>query len=239
MNLVIDIGNTAIKTGWFEKDRLLEKQTLTTIDDLKHLINVRKPSNVIASSTSSEFFKGTEWQKAGIKTVHHKLNFPFTIKYKTPDTLGTDRLCAVAGAVTMYPEKNILIINLGTCITYDFVNNAGEYFGGAISPGVLMRFRAMNKFTARLPDLSIPPVFPDVVGNTTSLAMESGVMNGTLFEMEGMIREYRSSYGQISVIITGGSAHIFEKKFKEPIFAAPDLVLIGLNVILQRNASNF
>lgn len=238
MNLVIDIGNTAIKTGLFQGDKLLEKQHHKSVNDLKQLINAREPLNVIVSSTGKELFEDEEWDQVNILKVNPNLDFPFKVKYATPDTLGADRLAAVAGAKGFFPEENVLVIDIGTCLTYDFLSEEGVYYGGAISPGVEMRFKAMKHFTSRLPEISVPDSFPDLTGDSTVNSMKSGVMNGLLHEMQGMINEYLDRYGKLKIILTGGRAYLFEKKIKGPIFAAPDLVLIGLNVILQYNVQS-
>lgn len=162
------------------------------------------------------------------------LSLPFKSEYATPETLGADRIAAVAGASKLFPGENVLAIDLGTCITYDFITMQNIYKGGAISPGINMRFKAMKHFTARLPKLPVPDNLPDITGDSTRSCMESGVLNGVSFEIEGMVAAYKK-FGEIKIILTGGDAFIFEKKFKEYIFAAPDLVLIGLNVILQHN----
>lgn len=238
MNLAIDIGNTKIKAGWFEGENLRSKQDNISINDLKHLINAKKPSFVIGSSTAAELFEDEEWKKDNFLAVSNKLKLPFQINYKTPDTLGADRLAAVAGAQKLFPGENVLIIDAGSCITYDYLDERNSYLGGAISPGAGMRFRAMNNFTARLPQINIPSDFPDPIGNSTVSCMESGVMNGIFFEIQNFIRAYTPNHGKIQVILTGGDAKHFDKKFKGLIFAAPDLILVGLNVILRYNVEN-
>ncbi|MGK7392834.1 MAG: type III pantothenate kinase [Candidatus Cyclobacteriaceae bacterium M2_1C_046] len=238
MNLAIDIGNTKIKTGWFEGEKLQAKQENISVDELKHLINAKNPSFVIGSSTARELFEDEDWKKNNFLSVSSKLKLPFYLKYKTPETLGADRLAAVAGGQKLFPGRNILVIDAGTCITYDFLDEKNNYMGGAISPGAGMRFKAMNHFTARLPQINIPSDFPDPIGNSTASCMESGVMNGIFFEIQNFIRSYTPNGGKIQVIITGGDAKHFDKKFKGHIFAAPDLVLVGLNVILQYNVES-
>lgn len=238
MNLIIDIGNTSIKSGFFDGDELLEKQHHISVNDLKQLINARKPLNVIASSTGRELFEDEGWDQVNVVKMNSNLNFPFTIKYATPLTLGADRLAAAAGAQKIFPGENVLVIDMGTCVTYDFISGEGIYYGGAISPGAEMRFKAMTQFTSRLPELSIPDTFPELIGDSTENSMKSGVMNGLLHEMQGIIDEYIEKYGQLKIILTGGSAYIFEKKIKGPIFATPNLILIGLNVILQKNVAS-
>lgn len=238
MNLAIDIGNTFVKTGWFEGDKLISKQERLPVNELKQLINAKKPSFVIGSSTAKEIFADDEWRKENFISIHAGLKFPFNIKYKTPETLGADRLAAAAGANYLYRNENLLVIDLGTCITYEFIDKNNNYWGGAISPGVAMRFKAMNHFTARLPLISKPAEQAEIIGDSTVSCMESGVLNGILFEIQNFIQKNTANHGKIIVLMTGGDAKYFDKKLKGDIFAAPDLVLIGLNVILRNNVAN-
>jgi type III pantothenate kinase len=159
---------------------------------------------------------------------------PFTNRYKSPVTLGKDRIAAVAGAVSQFPGRNVLVIDAGTCITYDFINDRGEYFGGAISPGIRMRFKAMNTFTGKLP-LIEPEEFDGFIGTTTGESMQSGVYNGISAEINGFITQYMDNFDDLVVIITGGDHQFLHNKLKISIFAAPDLVLLGLNEIFDYN----
>lgn len=161
---------------------------------------------------------------------------PFKNSYATPQTLGVDRLALATAAFYQNPRGNTLAIDAGTCITYDMVNNAGEYVGGAISPGVRMRYKAMHNQTAGLPLLE-PEELLDFVGNSTQSCMHSGVINGVACEVDGVIDQYRARYQDLTVILTGGDAHFFAKRLKNTIFANSKFLLEGLNCLLEYNKS--
>ncbi|HEY5825470.1 MAG TPA: type III pantothenate kinase, partial [Cyclobacteriaceae bacterium] len=154
--------------------------------------------------------------------------------YATPTTLGVDRIAAVCGALEIYPNGNCLVVDTGTCINYEFIDAKGEYLGGAISPGIHMRLEAMHKFTARLPLVTNNPD-AQLIGNSTATCMQSGVTNGVIAEIEGIITRYSHLYPDLGVILSGGDYSLFENKLKPSIFVAPELVLSGLNRILLHN----
>ena len=154
--------------------------------------------------------------------------------YTTPATLGVDRIAAICGAIEIFPQQNCLVVDAGTCINYEFLDAALNYHGGAISPGIQMRFDALHKFTARLP-LIKEFNKTELVGNSTESCMTSGVVNGVVAEVNGIIEKYAQKFPDLGVILCGGDAYFFENNLKQPIFAAPDLVLHGLNRILQHN----
>jgi type III pantothenate kinase len=172
------------------------------------------------------------------KKIELKSNTPLPLKiqYATPLTLGVDRIADACGAFQLFPNQNNLIIDLGTCINYEFMDSDNNYWGGAISPGVNMRFKSMNTFTAQLP-LVEAIGYPELIGNSTISCLQSGVMNGILEEMKGIISRLKSKYPELRVILTGGDYRFFENQLKDSIFAAPELVLVGLNRILIHNAS--
>ena len=149
--------------------------------------------------------------------------------------MGKDRLAAVAGAIGLYPNTNLLVIDAGTAITYELINSKHEFLGGNISPGMTIRYKALNEFTSKLPLLSASDETP-LIGQSTKEAIQAGVQNGVLFEIQGLINELSSQYPSIKTIITGGDAEFFARKLKNPIFVHPNLVLIGLNRILEYNA---
>jgi type III pantothenate kinase len=176
------------------------------------------------------------WIKASKKILlNHLLPLPIQINYKTPETLGVDRIAAVCGAIDIFPNRSSLVIDAGTAITYDFIDGHGNYEGGAISPGIEMRFEALHTFTERLPlvtkngDLTL-------IGNSTETCIRSGVLNGVVAEMEGIINNYKQLYPDLGVVLCGGNSFFFENRLKPTIFATPDLVLSGLNRILLHNA---
>jgi type III pantothenate kinase len=159
---------------------------------------------------------------------------PIDVRYQTPDTLGKDRLAAVVGAACLHPGKDILVIDAGTAITYEILESAGIYIGGNISPGMETRFKALNYFTKRLPLVSETEHIP-LIGNTTETAIQAGVVNGILYEMEGYIHDLRRKYPYLLVFLTGGHSFYFAGRLKKPIFADRNLALIGLNRILEYN----
>jgi len=166
--------------------------------------------------------------------LNAKTALPIQNLYKTPKTLGKDRLAVVVGATELFPAKSCLVIDAGTCITNDFIDADGNYHGGNIIPGVEMRFKAMNTFTARLPLLKRRKV-ESFVGNDTKSSMRTGSQWGAVFEMEGFIKQYRKKFGRLNVILTGGDADFFANRLKTKIFVNQYLVHIGLNKILNYN----
>ena len=158
---------------------------------------------------------------------------PFTNLYKTPKTLGVDRIALIAGAIQLKNNQNTLVIDAGTCITYDFVNTKNEYFGGAIAPGINMRYKALNKFTANLPLLKPKTIFEK--GNTTKNAIHKGVINGVFLEIEGVIKQYLDKYDNLTIVLTGGDTNFLAGLLKSSIFANPNFLLQGLNYILNYN----
>ncbi|WMJ72438.1 type III pantothenate kinase [Cytophagaceae bacterium ABcell3] len=234
MNLAIDIGNTKIKAGVFNEGHLLHKETFEDIQKIGFLINKFNIKKAISASVRKSASINLPQSIQHIY-LSHQLKFPFKIHYKTPETLGTDRIAAVAGALAYAPNRNILVIDAGTCITYDFIDADRNYLGGNISPGINMRFKALHNFTDGLPLLSNNENAL-LIGQTTEEAISGGVLNGTIFEVAGIINEYHSKFHDVQIIMTGGDAHFFENKLKETIFAVPDLLLSGLNSILKYNA---
>jgi type III pantothenate kinase len=161
---------------------------------------------------------------------------PFKNLYGTPKTLGVDRLALVSAASAQFSGKDVLVIDAGTCITYDFITKENSYLGGAISPGLRMRYQALNNLTAHLPllDTKRPDHF---IGQSTEQAIHSGVVFGVLNEMEGVIEAYKEKYSDLTVILTGGDANFLSKQLKSSIFANSNFLLEGLNHILQFNST--
>jgi type III pantothenate kinase len=237
MNVVVDIGNSRIKVAHFNGGQLLKVETFNANDDWKHVL--QKPhQNIIVSSVASSAESVLNYSIATEKKIQltHETSLPIAIKYATPETLGVDRIAAACGAMEMFPRQNCLVIDVGTCINYEVIDAEHVYWGGLISPGVAMRFKAMHTFTARLPLLHPEPMTA-LIGNSTQSCMQSGVMHGTIEEMQGIINKVKQSYPALRVILSGGDAHLFENQLKPSIFAAPELVLVGLNRILNHNVS--
>lgn len=240
MNLIIDIGNTCVKLVCFNEGKVVEEQR-TDKDDAVALqsfcsrypfsrgicSSVSDISEEYSASLSSLPFSMMEF-KSGITRV------PIINKYNTPLTLGSDRLAAVVGANWLQPGRDVLVIDIGTCVTFDFINSIGEYLGGNISPGPTMRLKALNHFTARLPFVERRGDTPDF-GTDTTTAIRSGVMNGIKYEIEGYIHSFLAKYPQLFVYLTGG-VHL-NLQFSEnlSIFADDFIVPKGLNRILEYN----
>lgn len=236
MNLVIDNGNTRIKAASFSGTKLHEKFLFMTSVELKDFLSEHQFEHSIVSSVSHSSHEVARWIKSSGEKFLLSNQLPLPIKnlYATPDTLGVDRIAAVCGALELFPDQNSLVIDAGTCITYEFLDAEKNYHGGAISPGIQMRFGAMHKFTARLPLLTEISE-TNLVGNSTESCMKSGVVNGVLAEVRGIIERYSQKFPALGVILCGGDAPFFENNLKQPIFVAPDLVLHGLNRILRHN----
>lgn len=236
MNLAVDIGNTQIKFGLFEKDELAELFSGETAID--EVLTKHKIEKAIVSKTGSNDIVEYKLKETSIQTISfsRELNLPIKILYKTPETLGADRIAGSVATNFLYPNRNILKIDFGTCITYDFVNEKGEYLGGAISPGMMMRFKSLHNYTAKLP-LVDPMQFSsfELTGTDTSTSILSGVINGIKEEVSGIIKEYDLRLGNLKVVATGGDAGLFVTLLKCEIFARPNLVLEGLNRILNYN----
>lgn len=240
MNLIIDIGNTVAKLAVFQDDELLRKEVVEQELVLKIIYNLFDeyfPINkVVVSNVSSVSFRLPEKLQQRVKLVELSAATPLPFKnlYATPATLGNDRKALVAAAVKNYPAQNVLVIDAGTCITYDFKNAADEYLGGGISPGLKMRFRALNSFTANLPLVEAEGSC-DLIGDSTISSIRSGVQQGTVMEIEGIIHTYSNRYRNLITIITGGDASFLSINLKNGIFANSNFLLEGLNYILEFN----
>jgi len=171
-------------------------------------------------------------KKIQISFVSRQMKFPFTNLYKTPDTLGVDRMVLASGAVLKYPKTNRLVIDAGTAITYDFVDAMDNYLGGAISPGLRLRYKALNDYTAKLPYLEKTEE-DFFIGQNTSESIHSGVVNGVIHEIEGFIDRYRTTYENFIIILTGGDTDFLAKRLKSTIFANQNFLLESLNDLYQ------
>jgi type III pantothenate kinase len=240
MNLAVDAGNTSVKAGLFANATLKEIFLKVSLQQLPELLQEHSIHNCIISSVKDDAETIRQLIQpfaANIFILDHMLPVPVINEYETPQTLGKDRLAAVAGAKALYPESNCLVIDIGTCITYDCIRADNHYLGGSISPGLYLRFKALHIFTARLP-LVEPEPEAKLTGRNTRDAILSGVINGMAAEIEGIIGKYQTLLPQMDVIFCGGDANFFESKIKQRIFVIPELVLIGLNRILEHNVSN-
>jgi type III pantothenate kinase len=236
MLLAVDIGNTKIKAAVFEGTALQEKFIFTQDSSLDEVVKILKKypdvTHSIMSVVGKEDNELLVWLQSNTKltAVNHTLAFPFINKYATPVTLGIDRMVLAAGAVLQYPNVHRLVIDAGTCITYDFTDSQNQYLGGAISPGLQLRYNAMHTFTAKLP-LLYPEMPQNYIGDSTKASMHSGVVNGLLHEVEGFVAQYNEEYQDVTVILTGGDAEFLAKRLKNTIFATSNFLLESLNLL--------
>ncbi len=242
-NLVIDVGNTMVKLAVFADRQLTWEARFPVVEAtlLTRVISERKVERAIVSSVRSDN-KDLEDLLLGIGCpffyFHTGLTAGIDNRYGSPETLGADRLAAVIGADRLYQKQNCLVIDAGTCITYDFLSSERVYRGGSISPGIAMRYKAMHTFTGKLPDLQMTEVFIENYGDSTANAMHSGVLNGIFYEVLGFIESYSIKNQDLRVLLCGGDVKFFDRQLKNSIFAdkvktEPNLVLIGLNEVLH------
>jgi len=244
MNLVIDLGNTVAKFYIYDKDEIIDNHTIPYPQELDlfsgilfSLMPGYNIENVIISSvTGFENSIAKDFKKVFKKVIVLDENTKIPVKnlYKTPKTLGYDRIAGVVGANFLFPDSNILVIDAGTAVTYDYINENAEYLGGNISPGLDMRFRALNTFTKKLPLFSKKET-EKKIGDTTEEAIIIGVQNGLLFEIQGYIDNYQKIPKNNKIILTGGDCFFFDKRLKRIIFVLPNLISLGLNRILEYN----
>ncbi len=239
MNLIIDIGNTYLKLAVFNGDHLTDLRSergslQEALQDLlkKHLITQGILATVIPLDPSDE--QALASLPFPVLRLSSETRLPIRIGYSTPCTLGSDRIAAVTGAYSVQPGKNILVIDAGTAITYDFLSADGVFHGGNIAPGKQMRFRALHEFTRKLPLTNEEGEAP-VTGKSTETAIRGGVLRGIEYEIKGYIQKYKEKYPDLLVFLTGGDAKLFEDELKNCIFADYFLVLKGLNRILNYN----
>ncbi|RZN82458.1 MAG: type III pantothenate kinase [Winogradskyella sp.] len=241
MNLIIDVGNTLVKFAIFEKDNLIWRESFKLSQFKKEYKLLKKKfpelKSAIVSSVGRLSDKQIDLIEADFNVLELNSNtkVPFVNKYKTPETLGVDRIALVCASMLKYSENNVLIIDAGTCITYDFITYKNEYLGGAISPGLRLRYKSLNNLTANLPLLETK-VPKNIVGASTETSIHSGVVLGTVNEIDGVINTYKEKYSDLTVILTGGDAKMLSKQLKSSIFANSDFLLEGLNYILEFNS---
>ena len=241
MNLIIDVGNTNVKLAVFNQDEKMIDKCVVKAAYLKSSVKkiVKEYSSikhVILSSVGKLKASDIDYIESSFSTLtlDSKTKLPFKNLYKTPETLGVDRIALVCASVRQYPNNNVLIIDAGTCITFDFITDNNEYLGGAISPGIRVRYQSLNNLTANLPllDTKMPK---NIIGDTTENSIHSGIIYGVLNEIDGVISEYKVKYHDLTVILTGGDAKFLSKQLKSSIFANSNFLLEGLNFILDFN----
>lgn len=239
MNLVIDIGNTSTKLAVFEGNTMVEVFTETgqSVAELPRLMtkcNIEQGIIATVVGVDPDVLEQLKKLPFPILWLDENTSLPVVNLYESPKTLGYDRIAAVVGAYDQYPGRNILVIDAGTAITYEFIDAAGQYQGGNISPGVNMRFKALNQYTSRLPLVS-PEGRRLAMGKDTETAIRAGVMEGVKYEIQGYIMSLMHKYPELLVFLTGGDEFSFDSKLKNIIFADRFLVLKGLNRILNYN----
>jgi len=240
MLLAIDVGNTRIKAAVFEDNTLLEVIVFELGEWKKKIDFILRQYSKIKSIVVASVGKLDKSDflfienSAEILFISHQSKFPFENLYATQTTLGIDRLILASGAALQFPNQNRLVIDAGTCITYDFINEKNQYLGGAISPGIRLRYESLHQFTAKLPLLT--KAYPEnTIGNSTQQSIHSGVINGIIHEIDGFIEEYKAQYAKFIIILTGGDAEFLAKRLKNTIFANSNFLLESLNQTFQYN----
>lgn len=240
MNLIIDAGNTLVKWAIFKGDNIVHKAIAQYQDLETTLMTIHKEypniSSCIISSVGnfpSSYVQDLE-KRYKVYILDYKTKLPFKNLYETPTTLGVDRIALVSACVREFPEKHCLVIDAGTCITYDFVDASKQYHGGSISPGIKLRYKTLHDYTAKLPLLETKQP-KKIIGNNTQEAIHSGVVYGVVNEIDGVIDNYKLNYPDLTVILTGGDANFLSKNLKSTIFANSNFLLEGLNFILKHN----
>ena len=243
MVLVIDVGNSFVKTAVYNDNSQINFQILdatTIFGELEKLLQqFAKINTVVIASVGTLDFEDFKAKHPQILffMISIQSKFPFQNLYATPATLGIDRMVLAAGAVFQFPKKNRLIIDAGTCVTYDFVDENNNYLGGAISPGIRLRYEALHQHTSKLPLLNreIPE---SSIGNSTNKAIHSGVVNGIGFEIEGFVSDFKLNFKNFIIILTGGDADFLAKQLKKPIFANSNFLVESLNQLFQYNSND-
>jgi type III pantothenate kinase len=242
LNLIIEQGNTTTKIAVFNHEEILETSVYRSfqLTDLMPFLKKYPVKKGILSTVAIHDDKLITYLKNHITRFicfNEQLRLPVTIQYDTPQTLGKDRIAAIAGAHFLQPGRDVLVIDAGTAITYDILESSGIFIGGNISPGMTTRFRSLNQYTKQLPVVHEREAVP-FLGTSTETAILAGVVNGIVYEMDAYITEVRDKYPEVFVFLTGGHSFYFERRLKNSIFAAINLVLIGLNRILEYNVES-
>lgn len=236
-NIIVDVGNSSIKTAKFVGANLVERNIRYTLQEVLDTYSSGNYDWIFSSVGSSIEEILALFGEFDPLLLKKETPLPISIDYDTPETLGMDRLAAAVGGHFLYPEKNVLIIDAGTCITYDIVTAKGVFLGGVISPGLKMRMSAMNHYTHQLPDISEEweQVISRTPGKSTKECLLNGSVTAIIHEMNGFLTSFNKEYADLVVVLTGGDGPYFESNLKAPIFADLNLVLTGLNRILNYN----
>jgi type III pantothenate kinase len=239
--LCLDLGNTRLKWAFFNNGEIRHSGVLREdgVEDLRSCIEIYKPQKSILSSVVEHSFMLENILEANTRfhKLDHHSRVPITTPVGKPETIGPDRLALVVAASHYFPEKNNLVIGLGSAVTYNYINRFHQFIGGSISPGMEMRFKALELFTSKLPLVQPHWNFP-LVGYDTKTNIQSGVIFGMAKEIDGMIEAYEDRYENMHVVMTGGDAHYFMPYLKKKITEDPDLLFKGLYTICEYNFSN-
>ncbi len=243
MNACIDIGNTLIKVSVVDQGLVSDSLILEAWqkNEINFFIEKHKVEKLIICNVryeDLEIKKMSSELNIPCLILSHDIPLPIKLNYRNPETLGRDRIAVVAGAASQYPGEACLVIDLGTCVTYDLLDDQNNYLGGTINPGLYMRLKAMHHFTGRLPLVELNED-PNSLGDDTITCIQSGAFWGIVYEIRGAIDELTRRYSQVNIILTGGDASKFEKYIKNGIFADSSLLIKGLNYILDYNEKNF
>lgn len=241
ITLCLDFGNTRSKAALFNKDALQDVIVLRedTVAHLNEIIRQYKPQRSILSSVvhHDEAVEDLLKNQTHFHKLSHLSKLPFTIPVGKPETMGADRIAIAAASVFLFPHQNNLAIGLGTCITYNFINQQHEFMGGSISPGTEMRFKAMHQYTAQLPLVKAHWNVP-LTGYDTATNLQSGVVLGMAKEIEGIVDLYKEKWGNFNALLTGGDIALFSPYLKREIFADPHLIFKGLYAISRYNVAS-
>ncbi|MEM7548107.1 MAG: type III pantothenate kinase [Bacteroidota bacterium] len=236
MNAVVDIGNTLTKLGKIHEGNRIEVISGSSVSNILEINSEIRFDYLLVSSVrqNDQDLESLQTIATNVLKLDQNTALPFHSHYKTPETLGPDRLAGIAGSQLIFPKQNNLVIDCGTCITYDFLSSNSDYLGGGISPGMTMKFKALKEFTSKLPLVELDQI-SDLNGLSTKECINSGVLWGTVAEIQGIINRYQTKFGEMNVLLTGGDATYFESKINTPIFVRSNLVLEGLKGILEFN----
>jgi type III pantothenate kinase len=241
MYLTLDRGNSRLKASVFSENGKLAHSVIYPEKELQPVLDLILQYNIehlIASTTGEYSWSISEIQVTGVSIeLSHLTKMPVRLLYKTPETLGRDRIASACGAMVLFPAMNCLVVDAGTCITTDLILADGIFMGGNIAPGIRMRLQAMHEQTARLP--LVEPGFPgSYLGDSTSHALQNGACLGALMEIDGLLFRAKQAYGDVSVVITGGDAGLLAGQAEYQIFVEPELVAHGLFQILSFNVQS-
>jgi len=237
MKLIVDLGNSRQKAAVFSGDTIIfQKVSATIYDSLMQIFKEFEITSAILASVVDDFSDISNYirSKCPLLILNEKTPVPIKNAYLTPETLGKDRLASVVAAASTFPGENVLVIDAGSCIKYDFIDSSEVYWGGSISPGLNMRLKALHTFTGKLPLITLSES-AQLTGSNTQQSILSGVVNGAVAEVNGIIEQYNEKYPGLKVVLSGGDSEYLVNKLKSEIFAVTNIVLPGLKIILDYN----